>query len=95
MQLGLETPFGEVVVNCLVGAFVFCTASIPHCIHEDVITVLVVYNEEVIHASIIDNNELTSLVRVHSSCDRGTARISVFNALVGHIQEGVGQRLWS
>ena len=39
-------------MNFLVGKFVLWTASVPHYLHKDGITVLVVDNEEVIRASV-------------------------------------------
>ena len=67
-------------MNVLVGVFVFWTASVPHWIHKDSITVLVIDNEEVTHASVVWCNELPRLVQVHSACDWGAASISVLSA---------------
>ena len=49
----------------LVGEFVLWYASIPHWLRKDGITVLVIEDEEVIHASVGGRNELPHLVRLH------------------------------
>ena len=42
--MGLEAPFGELVVNFLVNVFVLYIASIMHWLRVDVIEVLVIDN---------------------------------------------------